>query len=106
MLASKVTVMFFTFGVSQRCQKLCQQGRFILEFKLRPGSQGPFLLLWLILRTASLAMAVVVILTISQSPQMGKGPGSLELLYTGRERLVYISRERARSRGKGKASAN
>ena len=51
-------------------------------------------------------MAVVVILTISQSPQMGKEPGSLELLYTGRERLVYISRERARSRGKGKASAN
>ena len=51
-------------------------------------------------------MAVVVILTISQSPQMGKGPGSLELLYTGRERLVYISRERARSRGKGQASAN
>ena len=51
-------------------------------------------------------MAVVVILTISQSPQMGKEPGSLELLYTGRERLVYISRERARSRGMGKASAN
>ena len=63
-------------------------------------------MLWLILRTASLAMAVVVILTISQSPQMGKEPGSLELLYTGRERLVYISRERARSRGMGKASAN
>ena len=37
---------------------------------------------------------------------MGKGLGSLELVYTGRERLVYISRERARSRGKGKASAN
>ena len=51
-------------------------------------------------------MAVVVILTISQSSQMGKEAGSLELLYTGRERLVYISRERARSRGKGKASAN
>ena len=39
-------------------------------------------------------MAVVDILTISQSPQMGKGPGSLELLYIGRERLVYNSRER------------
>ena len=51
-------------------------------------------------------MAVVDILTIRQSPQMGKGPGSLELLYTGRERLVYISRKGANSRGKGKASAN
>ena len=54
-------------------------------------------------------MAVVDILTISQSPQMGKGPGSLELLYTGRERLVYTGRERGNSsssRGKGKATAN
>ena len=48
----------------------------------------------------------MVIMTSSQSSQMGKGPGSLELLYIGRERLVYISRERARSRGMGKASAN
>jgi hypothetical protein len=36
----------------------------------------------------------------------GKRLCSLELVYTGRERLVYISRERARGRGKGKHPAN
>jgi hypothetical protein len=49
------------------------------------------------LRTANLALAAVVILTASQSLQMGKGSGSLELVYIGRERKNSLS-----SRGKGR----